>query len=117
MLKLYMYQGCGSCRKAVTVLDAKRVDYTAIPIREQPPTRKELHEMLAAQDGNIRKLFNTTGGSYRSLNLKEKLPRLSLAEQIDLLAEDGSLVKRPFLIGDGVRLVGFQPAAWEAALS
>ena len=39
--------------------------------------------------------------------LKDKLPAMSEEEQLDLLASDGMLVKRPLLIGeDFVR--GFQ---------
>jgi len=117
MLKLYMYKGCDRCRKAMKFLDARGIHYTPIAIREQPPARDELLAMLDAQDGKIRALFNTAGGTYRSLNLKDTLPTLTRTEQIDLLADEGNLVKRPFLIGDGIRLIGFQPDAWEAAFS
>ena len=35
-------------------------------------------------------------------------------EQLDLLAADGMLVKRPILAGEDFVLVGFKPAEWEA---
>lgn len=115
MLKIYMYKGCESCRKALQFLDARGIQYTTFPIREQPPSRKELHEMIDALDGDIQKLFNSSGGSYRSLNLKSRMRLLSTGQKVDLLARDGSLVKRPFAIGEGIHLVGFNEAAWEAA--
>ena len=76
-LKFYAYKNCDTCRKAIKYLDGKGVEYELIPIREQPPTKAELKTMLASHDGNIRKLFNTSGGDYKALNLKEKLPNMT----------------------------------------
>ena len=53
---------------------------------------------------------------YRELNLKDKLPEMSEDEQLDLLATDGMLVKRPILVGDDVVLVGFKVKEWEELL-
>ncbi len=64
----------------------------------------------------IKKFFNTSGNSYKNLELKDKLPEMSDDEQIELLASDGMLVKRPLLVGDNFVLVGFKQADWEIAL-
>ena len=117
MVKVYQYKGCDTCRKAVKFLDEKGVKYTAIPIREQPPTRNEIMQMVAAYEGELQKLFNTSGGAYRSLNLKNRMRLLTEGEKMDLLLQNGSLIKRPFVVGDGVALVGFKPEAWEAAFA
>jgi arsenate reductase-like glutaredoxin family protein len=68
------------------------------------------------QDGNLKKLFNTSGDDYREMKLGTRLPGLSTAEAIDLLNANGNLVKRPFLLADGVGLVGFKEDVWAAAL-
>ena len=60
-------------------------------------------------------LFNTAGADYRALGLGAKLSKLSEAEALALLAKNGNLVKRPFLSGDGVNLVGFNEIEWQAA--
>ena len=86
--------------------------YELIPIREQPPIKAELNTMLANYDGNIRKLFNTSGGDYKTLNLKEKLPNMTKTEAIDLLSKNGNLIKRPFLIAGDRGLVGFREKEW-----
>jgi arsenate reductase-like glutaredoxin family protein len=62
-------------------------------------------------------LFNTAGREYRAQKLGEKLGTLSEPEALALLAGNGNLVKRPFLIGDGVVLAGFDPDRWVAALA
>ena len=111
-LKFYAYKNCDTCRKAIKYLDGKGVEYELIPIREQPPTKAELKTMLASQDGNIRKLFNTSGGDYKALNLKEKLPNMTNTEAIDLLSKNGNLIKRPFVIVGDRGLVGFKEMEW-----
>jgi arsenate reductase (glutaredoxin) len=72
--------------------------------------------MLAALGGELRRLFNTSGRDYREMKLGEKLPDLDQAAAFKLLAQKGNLVKRPFLLGPGVALVGFDEKAWSSAL-
>lgn len=116
MLKAYVYQNCDTCRKAIKFLKAHAVDFQVIPIRETPPTKTELTTMLRARNGDLRKLFNTSGNDYKAQNLKDKLPNLSTDDALALLAQNGNLVKRPFLIGPDVALNGFDEYAWAEAL-
>jgi len=111
-LKIYTYANCDTCRRAVKWLRAQNVPFDERPIRETPPTRAELRQVLAATGGEIRKLFNTSGRDYREQKLGEKLDQLTEAAAIDLLAGNGNLVKRPFLVGDNIGLVGFEPETW-----
>ena len=111
-LKIYTYKNCGTCQKALKWLDAQGIRYNNVPIRETPPKVAELKTMLAAMDGNIKKLFNVAGQDYRALNMKEKLPALSEKEALKLLAGNGNLVKRPFVLGDGAATVGFKEDVW-----
>ena len=81
-----------------------------------PVTREELAQWQPCSGIPLRKWFNTSGLSYRSLGLKDKLPGLTEEEQLELLAGDGMLVKRPILV-DGQRvLIGFRAETWEEAL-
>ena len=111
-LKLYTYKNCGTCKKALKWLDEQGITYDNHPIRETPPKVTELKTMLAAMDGNIKKLFNTSGQDYKALNMKEKLPTLSEDEALAMLAENGNLVKRPFVLGDDAETVGFKEDVW-----
>lgn len=111
-MKIYTLKTCDSCRKATKWLKENHIPFTEIPIRETPPTKAELTRALKVT-GDIKKLFNTSGQDYRSLNLKDKLPTLSEAEALSLLASNGNLIKRPFLISTKTTKVGFSPTAWE----
>ena len=115
-LKVYSYSGCGTCRKALKWLDARKAPYTVVPIRETPPTKAELTRVLAAYGGAVRRLFNTSGLDYKALNMKEKLPTLSSDAALALLSKNGNLVKRPFVVTASGGLVGFDEAAWTEAL-
>lgn len=109
MLKFYAYKGCDTCRKARKDLQERGVSFEEIAIRETPPTKAELQKMLAAYGGNIKKLFNTSGGDYRAMQLGQRLPSMDEAEALDLLAANGNLVKRPFMIDEKAKVyqVGF----------
>ncbi|MBL9203147.1 MAG: Spx/MgsR family RNA polymerase-binding regulatory protein [Opitutaceae bacterium] len=117
MLKIYTLSNCDSCRAAVKWLRARGVAFSEHAIRETPPTAAELRAMLAAHGGELRRLFNTSGRDYRDQKLGEKLPGLAPAAALALLASNGNLVKRPFLIGGDRALVGFDAETWAAAFS
>lgn len=116
MIKIYTYANCSTCRDATKWLRAQGIAFDERPIRETPPTVAELREMLAAYDGEVRRLFNTSGRDYREQKLSETLPTMSEGDALKLLTKNGNLVKRPFLLGDGVARVGFDEAAWATAL-
>ncbi|MDB6155404.1 MAG: arsenate reductase-related protein [Chthoniobacteraceae bacterium] len=110
--RVYVYEKCDTCRKALKFLKENSIAHEALPIRQQPPTVDELKAMLAHVGGDLRRLFNTSGLDYKALNMKERLPQLSQEEAFALLAGNGNLVKRPFLLGDGGGLVGFKESEW-----
>ncbi len=119
-IKIYEYKNCSTCQKAIKFLDAKKVKYLRIPIVEQPPTLSELKQMLAylkATGGTMKNLFNTSGQQYRELEISEKMKAgLSELDALKLLAGNGKLIKRPFLMTDTDGTVGFKPEIWAAKL-
>ena len=115
-LKVYEYDGCSTCRKARKYLEANGIPYQLVAIREHPPTRTELKRMLDVYDGNLKKLFNTSGKDYRAGKLGDKLPSMPPAEALDLLATNGNLVKRPFVLTKTGGAVGFKEDEWDSLL-
>jgi len=115
-LTVYTYAQCDTCRRAVKWLRAQGLEFDEHAIRATPPSPAELRMMLAAQGGELRRLFNTSGRDYREQKLGEKLPALGETAALALLAGNGNLVKRPFLLGGGAALTGFDEAIWASAL-
>lgn len=112
---LLAYDACDTCRKARKWLDAESISYTVRPIVADAPTVAELREWIAAAGVPLRRWLNTSGQSYRAMG-KAKVDAASDEQLLAWLAADGKLVRRPVLVRDGVVLVGFDAARWQAAL-
>ena len=110
------YPKCSTCQKAKAWLDERGISYELRDIKTDNPTAEELTLWYRKSGLPLKKFFNTSGLQYKALGLKDKLPGMSDAEQLALLATDGMLVKRPLLVGDSFVLTGFRAAEWEAAL-
>lgn len=110
------YPKCSTCRKAKKWLDEHNIDYDSRHIIDDNPSADELRKWWEISDLPLKRFFNTSGMKYRELKLKDKLPNMSEDEQLDLLATDGMLVKRPVLVSDDVVLVGFKVKEWEEKL-
>ena len=107
------YPNCSTCKKARKWLDGQGISYAYRDIKEDRPNVDELSQWIPLSKLPIRKFFNTSGQSYRSLRVKDHLDDLSTYQIIKLLASDGMLVKRPLLVGKDFVLVGFKEEVWE----
>lgn len=115
-LKVYEYAKCGTCVKAKKYLKENQIPFEEVPIVDTPPSRAELKKMLAhlkSRGLKINKLFNTSGVLYKEMELSKKLPTMSEDELLDLLAQHGKLIKRPFVLLDNDGVVGFNEAEWK----
>ena len=111
------YPPCSTCQKAKKWLDSHKIAFTDRHIKEQNPTYEELRDWYQRSGLPLKKFFNTSGLQYRALELKDKLPTMSEEEQLQLLASDGMLVKRPIIVTDnGKVLTGFKEAEWSENL-
>ena len=112
------YPPCSTCKKAKNWLDQHGITYVDRHIKENNPSYEELKAWLEASNLPVKKFFNTSGMQYRALELKDKLPGMSVEEQLQLLSTDGMLGKRPILITENQKiLVGFKESEWEALLT
>lgn len=111
-----VYRKCSTCMKALNWLEDNKIEFEERPIKEQNPTYEELKEWHQMSGLPLKKFFNTSGLIYKDLGLKDKLPTMSEDEQLQLLATNGMLVKRPLVIGDGFVLTGFKESEWEERL-
>tara|TARA_B100000700_G_C14866904_1_gene771421 strand:+ start:696 stop:1064 length:369 start_codon:yes stop_codon:yes gene_type:complete len=111
-VKLFSYSKCGSCKKAIKWLQSNNIKYELINIAENQPSREIIIEGIK-QMGNKKKLFNTSGKSYRAIGA-EAVKLMTEEESIDALINDFKLIKRPFLIHpNGNIIVGFKIDIYE----
>ena len=114
MCRLFLeYPKCSTCRKAKKYLEENHVEFVDRHIVEANPTTEELKEWITKSGLPVKKFFNTSGKLYKEMGLKDKLASMSDEEQIELLASNGMIVKRPLIIEEGRVLVGFKEAEWK----
>ena len=107
-IQFIQYPKCTTCKKAKKWLDDNGVQYENIHIVEETPSKEQLKAYYEASGVPLKKFFNTSGMKYRELGLKDKLSTMSEEEQLELLASDGMLIKRP-IVTDGKKLtLGFK---------
>lgn len=111
------YPKCSTCKKASDWLRESGIDVPMRDIKMSNPTVAELKTWHEQSGLPLKKFFNTSGLKYKELGLKDKLATMELAEQYELLASDGMLVKRPLVITDEAVLVGFKEKDWSEVLA
>lgn len=110
------YPKCSTCKKAKKWLDEHQVAYDDRHIVEENPTFEELKDWHGRSGMPLKKFFNTSGMLYKEMKLKDKLPTMSEEEQLQLLATNGMLVKRPLIVDGNTVITGFKEAEWTEKL-
>lgn len=110
------YPKCSTCKKAKKWLDEQNLAYEDRHIVEDNPTYEELKQWHERSGLPLKRFFNTSGMLYREMQLKDRLPGMSEEEQLQLLATNGMLVKRPLLVDGNLVLTGFKEAEWAEKL-
>ena len=110
------YKKCSTCQKALKWLEQQEIQYETREIKEENPTKEELKGWYQKSGLALKRFFNTSGNLYKELSLKDKLPQMTEEEQLEILATDGMLVKRPLVIAGDVILTGFNEEEWKEKL-
>ena len=106
----YSYLKCSTCRRAEKWLKRKDFEFQLIDIVKEPPLVNYLNLALEKYSDDKKRIFNTRGNAFRTLNLD--IYSLSREEIIQLLLSDGKLIKRPFLIFEEKIILGFNEAEY-----
>ena len=100
---LYSYFKCSTCRKAAKWLESRDFEFKLIDIVKEPPVVNYLNLALEQYSDDKKRIFNTRGKAFKNLDLD--IYYLSSQEIIQLLLSDGKLIKRPFLIYEGKKVI------------
>ena len=99
----YSYLKCSTCRKAAKWLESKDFEFQLIDIVKEHQLVNYLNLALEQYSDDKKRIFNTRGKAFKTLNLD--IYDLSREEIIQLLLGDGKLIKRPFLIYEGKKVI------------
>lgn len=115
MLTFYGYKKCDTCRKAEKALAKLGREYSFVDITEAPPSQAALKKIVQQSGAELKKFFNTSGVQYKELGIKDKAPKMSEAQILEMLAGNGRLLKRPLVTDGSKSTVGFDEAAFAKA--
>ena len=99
----YSYLKCSTCIKAAKWLKSIDFEFQLIDIVKEPPLVNYLKLALEQYSDDKKRIFNTRGKAFKTLNLD--IYGLSREKIIQLLLNDGKLIKRPFLIYEGKKVI------------
>lgn len=111
-MEFICYPKCSTCQKAKKWLDENKIEYTERHIVDDNPIYEELKKWYEKSGLPLKRFFNTSGMLYKEMKLKDKLPDMSEDEQLQLLATNGMLVKRPLVVAEDFVLTGFKEKEW-----
>ena len=100
---LYSYLKCSTCRKAAKWLESKDLEFEFYDILKEPPLVDYLNLAFDQYSDDKKRIFNTRGKAFKTLNLD--IYGLSREEIIQHLLGNGKLIKRPFLIYEGKKVI------------
>ena len=99
----YSYLKCSTCRKAAKWLESKDFEFQLIDIIKEPPLVDFLKLAIEQYSDDKKRIFNIRGKAFKTLDLD--IYGLSREEIIKLLLSDGKLIKRPFLVYEGEKVI------------
>ncbi|AZR82019.1 arsenate reductase [Thiomicrospira sp. S5] len=112
-ITLYGIPNCDTVRKARKFLDTQQVDYQFHDFRKNPLTLDTLQHWLAQQPIDV--IVNKRSTGWKQLNDEQK-QQLMAGDNLELLAEIPTLIKRPVLQTETALLFGFKEADYQQAL-
>lgn len=107
------YPKCSKCKKAQNLLNWSKATYESRNIVNENPSVEELTEWIHKSGLPIKSFFNINGVLFSDMDLEDELPNMTDEEQIELLASNGLLIRRPIIVGEDKVLVGFKESDWK----
>ncbi len=113
-MKLYGIANCDTVKKARRFLEDAGVVYEFHDYKKKGVDEAALRAQVA--EFGWEKLLNRRGTTWRKQPDEVKEAITDERAAIALMLAEPSIIKRPVVEADGLRLLGFDPTAWEIAL-
>lgn len=105
MLKVYGIKNCDTVKKSLKALEDAGHEVEFIDFKKTPPT-PELIKTWKADLGRLP--VNEKGRTYKQN--AEVFEALSLKDQIEMLCDKSSMIKRPIVVkGSKIKALGYEP--------
>ena len=106
-IKIFHNPRCSKSRQTLQLLEDRGVKPEIIRYLENPPTKTELQQILAALDMSPRDLMRKKEAEYKENNLADS--KLSEDQLITAMIEHPRLIERPIVINGNQVAIGRPP--------
>ncbi|WP_392538666.1 arsenate reductase family protein [Legionella sp. 227] len=96
MISMFAIPNCDTVKKARTFLENNKIAYEFIDFKKIPPTKAQI-QAWGEYLGELP--VNKKGTTYRKC--KDDYEALNMAEKVDFIIANPSLIKRPVLVQNG----------------
>jgi len=112
-IHFYGIPNCDTVKKARNWLEAQGADYAFHDYKKEGADPAKLAQWIEAK--GLDTVLNRRGTTFRKLSDEQKAD-IDAAKAVALMVEQPGMIKRPVVEYPGGLLVGFDAAAWAAAL-
>jgi arsenate reductase len=106
-VKLYHNPRCSKSRQVLQLIESKGINIDVIEYIKQPPSYRELEQLLELLGLEPRQLMRTSEKLYKENKLDD--PSLSREDLIEAMTEHPKLIERPIVIHQGKAVIGRPP--------
>ncbi len=111
-IKVYGIANCDTVKKTRKLLESKKVAYDFIDFKKAPPSDTQIKGWL--KQFGAETLINKRGTTWRKLDTKSQaMADSSVNNQVKLLKENTSMIKRPIIESGSTHIIGFDKEAIE----
>lgn len=104
---IYYNPRCSKCREAKSLLEENKCDFSIREYLKDPPTKKELKELIDKLDCTPIELVRKSESLYIN---EYKGKKITASQWIKILCENPVLIERPIVIDGKRAIVGRPPA-------
>lgn len=106
-VKIYHNPRCSKSREALALLEKNGVKPQVVEYLENPPSRKEIKDLLEMLGVPVRQLLRSKEPEFAAMGLENA--KLTENALVKVLAENPRLMERPVVVVDGAKAVIARP--------
>ncbi len=114
MLTIYGIKNCNSVKKALNFLSNNNIEFEFHDYKKSGADQKLIEKFI--KNFNFDQVLNKKGMTFRNLDEKDKKNCEKQELAIKLMCEKTSLIKRPIILGDKIKLIGFDEDEYKEKL-
>ncbi len=113
MITIYGIKNCNSVKKAINFCEENKVNFQFHDYKKSGANAELINEFI--NNFSFEQVLNKKGMTFRNLNDEDKNNCQDQDFAIKLMCEKTSLIKRPIILGDNKKLIGFDEEEYKAS--